>query len=113
MKEIVQWTEIYRVCGEISVSRSLGDVDFKFGDLYRKQQQQQQQQRKKQEEQQKEEEGEQREEEELSPYTSQPYYSAGGFTSDYPFWFPEGHNEKFYNDLISGQAEFLHLQLKP
>merc|ERR1712070_1135092 len=101
MKEIVQWTEIYRVCGEISVSRSLGDVDFKFGDLYRKQQQQQQQQRKK------------REEQQLSPYTSQPYYSAGGFTSDYPFWFPEGHNEKFYNDLISGQAEFLHLQLKP
>jgi len=43
----------------------------------------------------------------------QPFYKFGGFTSDYPFWYPDNHNEQFYNDLISGEPEFSHFQLNP
>ena len=28
---VVQWTTISRVCGELAVSRALGDPDFKVG----------------------------------------------------------------------------------
>ena len=32
MQSVVKWTSISRVCGELAVSRSLGDPDFKgFG----------------------------------------------------------------------------------